>query len=146
MTYPASIYNATRRPVVITALDVAQVRTNWPENFTFPVSGTTVPPFVRDNSPSGTTVAERRHEVWLDAGTWQGYLGHQRNTSQGTCELLIDNVTAGTINTAGTANDLYAAFPTSLVIAQPGPHMVTIRKTTASGLVSFVDLILRRTA
>jgi hypothetical protein len=139
---------AAPRTVHIEALDVPHTRVSWPENFGTPAASNGVKPAVRDISPSGTTAGERRHHVWLAAGTYQLWLDYLRAVSGGgICEALIGAQSAGTIDTSGaTSNNIWAPFPTSVVLASSGLLDVVIRKTTVAGSVQFHELVLRRTS
>jgi len=137
------IDEAKRRVIYIEALTPAEERIAWPELLNFAVTGVQAMPCAQDRAPADAVQGERRHQIWMDAGTWQGHLYFERNTSLGTCEALIDGSTMGTIVTAGTGNDMVTAFGTQVVVNQPGLHWVTIRKTVAQ--IRIMRLSLRRT-
>lgn len=132
--------------VTIYALDPTNERVNWTETLSFPIGSASVAPHVQDRSLTTATLGERRHQLWLDAGTWEAYLAYERiATLGGTCEILIDGVSVGTIDTTGTSNTLVAKVGTTFAVAQPGLHWVTIRKTAATAAgVRFIRLDLRR--
>lgn len=134
--------------VTIHALDPANERVNWAETLSFPVSSAATAPHAQDRSLTTATLGERRHQVWLDAGTWEAYLAYERiATLGGTCEILIDGVSVGTIDTTGTSNALLVKVGTTFTVAQSGLHWVTIRKTAATAAgVRFIRLDLRRTS
>jgi len=131
--------------VRIGAQHPATQRSAWAEALTFP-SGVGLAPTVRDTSPSGTTIGERRHRVWLDAGTYAGHVAYQQQAGGGTVQVLVGHTSLGSVATAGADAHLWASLATPVVIESPGWYPVTVRKTAASGAVGFVELALRRTA
>lgn len=108
-----------------------------------------------DQSGGGTTVGERRHRVWLDPGTYRATVTMQEDTGLATVEVLIGNwqgntptlTSCGTkANAAGTPTLVTTRLGTSVTTQLPGYQPVVIRKTSASGAIRFVNLVIDKTA
>lgn len=135
--------------VFIDPRDVATRRSNWAEALSFGgVTGNNnIAPRILDNSGGGTTVGERRHRVWLEAGTWAGNVMCWQVTGNGVLEVLVAGTSLGTVNQGAVADLVtYFALGTSVTISTPGWYPVVIRKTSASGVANFGGLLLRKTA
>lgn len=127
---------------VVEAADNPTARSSWTESL-----GVTNGQ-VYDATPNDTTQRERRHRIWLEPGTYAARIRYeQRTTGGGTLQVLVGHTSCGTVSTAGTDGTITETqLGTTVVIDSPGAYPVTIRKTTAAGLVRFVRLHLRRTA
>ena len=149
--------NAVPMPVmpvggpIIEAHTPATQRSSWAESF-----GITGGQTWDTAGAPDTTVRERRHRTWLEAGTYQAVIRYeQRTTNGGTLQVLVGthsvtgdaNTSCGTQSTAGTDGVVTeVALGTSVTLDSPGAYPVTIRKTSANGTVRFVRLYLRKTA
>jgi hypothetical protein len=147
-----------RQSIVIDALDSPISRKNWPETLASDLNTTTG--MVDTSNTAITTVSERRHRVWLEAGPYEVFGNFKRGATQGIAEILINGsgMAPGATGSFGTL-DTYAAavsFATSKVgttitIPTAGYYYLTIRKTgtknasaTAYGIV-FGGAWLRKT-
>lgn len=148
---PTTIAPVTQPRTIIDASTPAQGRSSWTEAWT----GLTGGLGGYDQSGGGTTVGERRHRVWLDAGTYRATVTMQEDTGLGTVEVLIGRWVGNTptltscgtkANAAGTPTLVTTRLGTSVTTAVAGWHPVVIRKTSASGAVRFVQLVIDKTA
>lgn len=104
----------------------------------------------RDATPASSTVAERRHRVWLEPGTYTPALRYgEVTTTGGEWQVLVRGVSLGTTGatTGTTGNVVGTALSSTVTIDSPGAYPVVIRKTGLNaGAAHFVDLVLRKTA
>lgn len=148
---PATNMPVTQKRTVIDASTPADGRSSWTEAWTALTGGLGG----YDQSGGGTTVGERRHRVWLDAGTYRATVTTQEDTGLGTIEVLIGKwasntpalISCGTkANAAGSPTLVTTRLGTTVTTDISGYHPVYIRKTAASGAVRFVQLVLDKTA
>lgn len=148
---PATLQPVTPTRQVIDYSTPATARSSWTEAPTSLTNG--IGGF--DASGGGTTVGERRHRVWLDPGTYRATITMQEDTGLGTVEVLIGRWVANTptltscgtkANAAGTPTLVTTRLGTTITTDVAGWVPVVIRKTSASGLIRFVQLVIDKTA
>ncbi len=147
---PASLSPVTPTQIIIEASQPATFRSSWTESF-----GQTTSGWGRDLSGAGTTVGERRHRVWLDAGTYRATVTMEEDTTLGTVEVLIGRWNGNTqqltscgskANAAAVPTIVTTRLGTSVATHVAGWHPIVIRKTSATGAIRFVKLVIDKTA
>lgn len=101
-----------------------------------------------DQTPASATVAERRHRVWMEQGTYKPALRYgQVTTLGGEWQVLVKGTSLGTTGASTGTDGLVSTSQLSSTIAidSPGAYPVVIRKTGLNaGAARFVDLTLRK--
>lgn len=141
---PPSAVPVTPDPFTFRAQEAPVARVAWAQNLVDLGGGDQY-----DQSPSGTTLGERRQEVWLDAGTYDVFVTYHRDAGLGTLEVLAGRMvkatptltSLGTVATAG-ATGLVTAALAQVTTSVPARVPIYVRKTTASGAVRFVRCTL----
>jgi lysophospholipase L1-like esterase len=146
----------TRQPVtptrqIISAYTTPKFRSSWAASVT-PIAGTA---HAYDEA-TASALRERRHELWLDTGTYQAIIKAEHATGRGILEVLIGNwqgntptlTSCGTVDTSTPAGPAITttALPTQVVTQVPGWCPVVIRKTNQANVGRFVELELNKTA
>lgn len=131
-------------PLTHTASQSPTSRVSWAANI-ITSGGATF-----DQSPSGTTQGERRLRTWLDTGSYQATIHYQQDVGLGTIEVLLARyvnatltlTTFGSVATAGALANLSQLLGATLTVSAPGWGAIYVRKTTASGAVRFIQVVL----
>jgi hypothetical protein len=149
---PTTVSPATPKQVVIEASQLADGRLSWTEAWAA-IAGAAAG---YDEATTGATVRERRHRVWLDAGTYRATVTFQHATGNGTGQVLIGRwvgntptlTSCGTVDTSTPAGPAFTTtrLGTTVATAVAGWHPVVIRKTAVNAPVRFVRLVLDKVA
>lgn len=138
--------DTARLDVKIDATTPPVFRSNWTQSLAT-VSATNGT--WRDATPASSTVAERRHRVWLEPGVYTPALRYgEVTTLGGEWQVLVRGVSLGTTGatTGTTGNVVGTALSSTVTIDSPGAYPVVIRKTGLNaGAAHFIDLVLRKT-
>lgn len=148
---PVTISPVTPLRQVIDATTPATSRSLWTAAVT-PIAGTAL----AYDEATASALRERRHRVWLDAGTYQAVISAEHATGRGVLEVLIgrwaDNTptltSCGTVDTSTPAGPAVTTtvLGTSVTTDVPGWVPVVIRKTNQANVGRFVQLVLNKTA
>lgn len=146
----------TRNPVtptrqIIDASTPPTFRSSWAAAVT-PIAGTAL----AYDEATASALRERRHRVWLDAGTYQAVVSAEHATGRGILEVLIGRyngataelVSCGTVDTSTPAGPAVTTtvLGTSVVNHVPGWVPVVVRKTNQANVGRFVQLVINKTA
>jgi lysophospholipase L1-like esterase len=142
--------NTPPEGVVVEAATSTVIRSSWTESLT--AVPDSVVPIVYDASPTGATVGERRHRIWLDAGTYQGRIMLARGNDRGQCQVLVGHTSLGTADCYQASADVTVfTLGSNVTIDYPGWYPVTIRKlatknaSSSEYAIRFYRLHLRKT-
>lgn len=148
---PTTLSPSTPERIVIDASTSATARTSWTEAWT----ALTGFPGGYDQSGGGSTLGERVHRRWADPGTYRGTLTYHQDSGLGSIEVLVGRWVGNTptltalnaaIATAGAAGPVTVRLGTTVETHIAGWVPIVVRKTTASGAVRFVQLVLDKVA
>lgn len=133
--------------IQIDANDLPAFRSNWTEATT-PVSGSAL---VYDEA-GASAVRERRHRIWLDAGTYRADVTCEHAAGRGTFEFLAGRWNSNTptltslgtvdtsVGTGVTTTELATTFQTS----NPSWVPFYIRKTNQANIARFVQATIHK--
>ena len=152
---PPTAPPVTAKRTVIDATTPADGRLAWPVVTPVPIAGTTL----TYDEATASALRERKHRVWLDAGTYRATISAEHATGRGVLEVLIGNWPTGatltpTLTSCGTVDTSTPAGPavtttilgTSVTTAISGYVPIVIRKTNTATVGRFVQLVLDKTA
>jgi lysophospholipase L1-like esterase len=148
---PTTLSPVTPASQIIHASTPPAFRSSWTASLAA-LAGTTL---LYDEA-TASALRERRHRMWLDAGTYQGVLTAEHATGRGSLEVLCGNWQGNTptLTSMGSVDTSTPAGPaptttvlaTSVTTQVPGYCPVVIRKTNQANVGRFIQLALHKTA
>lgn len=87
-------------------------------------------------SDNGADVEELRYRVWFDAGEYAAYLTVTVGNNMGQAEVLVNNLSSGTLDLYGTTTRLDRKVGSSFTLPEDGWYCVTVRKTGDKNVLS----------